>query len=43
MGAGQQKNQMEQAFMVESWGEAPMAADRGIEVPIRLEILQDFS
>jgi hypothetical protein len=43
MGTERRKNQMEQAFMVESWGEAPMAADKGIEVPIRLEILQDFS
>jgi hypothetical protein len=36
-------NLLEQAFMVESWGEAPLIANKGIEVPVRLEILWDFS
>jgi RNA-directed DNA polymerase len=34
MGAGQQKNQMGLAFMADCRGEAPMAADKGTEVPM---------
>lgn len=34
MGAGPQKNQMELAFMADGRGEAPMAADKGTEVPM---------
>jgi len=34
MGAKQQKTQMELAFMAERRSEAPMAADKGTEVPM---------
>ena len=34
MGSGQQKTQMELAFMTECRGEAPKAADKGTEVPM---------
>ena len=34
MGTRRQKNQMELAFMAESRGEAPMAANKGTEAPM---------
>jgi RNA-directed DNA polymerase len=34
MGTGQQKNQMELAFMADGRGEAPMATDKGTELPM---------
>ena len=34
MGTERQKNQMELAFMAESRGEAPMAANKGAEAPM---------
>ena len=34
MGTRRQKNQMELAFMAESRGEVPMAANKGTEAPM---------